>query len=420
MKPLKSICLLLALLMVAPVMEADAQLGKRLKKRAKDRAKERIERKAERQVDKSVDKTIDTAEQKGRDAVEGMFKGGDDQFATELNLGAIASSPADADNLTYQETTQLWFPGMKFLARFSKDLKEPSVKTYYYTKTHSRTDEGDNSTILDANDLRFTVADHKEKTFFSYTLDEMASASSAIAAQATADLSSVDEDEGEEDEDREEAMDKINATYDFSVDIRETGVVENILTTDASQVLVIIRTDVQATDEETREKVGGQFYTILDTWKALNVAGRKTIESLHKNMAEGFSSTAMFQDSQDKLATMPLDPRVMSSMEKASEELAKIEGFAVRTGTYFVIVPDGQELDINKAMETSGGSLAGLAPQDGESSEQVTVLKSITHVHDLHTNPHPSGLFAIDTSTYEQINPLAMFADDESESDSDE
>ena len=175
MKPLKYICTLLIVLLMAPVLDADAQLG-RLKDRAKKRAQDKIERKADRQVDKAVDESMEKVEQTGKDAVSGMFKGGDDQFAAELNLGPIATSPADAKYLTYSETTQFWMPGMKFLSRFNKDLKEPTVTTKYYTSSHSRSDDGKTSSIIDASDLRFTFMDHEDKTFFSYTADEMMAA----------------------------------------------------------------------------------------------------------------------------------------------------------------------------------------------------------------------------------------------------
>ncbi len=398
----KYLSTLLVLLLACPVLDADAQF-KRLRDRAKKRAKEKIERRADREVDKAVDKSMDEAERRGRDAIEGLFDGDDSEFAAELDLGPIESGSANADYLTYSETSQIWFPGMKFLSRFSKDVGKPSVTKRYYTKTRSRSDDGDaSSSIMDASNMSMTHIDHEEKKFFTYNFDEMMDAATSATQQAQEEMD-VDTEE------MEQSIEEADVKFDFNVEVRNTGTPENILGVNAKQVIVIIETKASAQNPETMERHRGRFFTILDTWKSEEVAGQNVVADFGRTMMNGMRGPDMFQNDQQPFAGLPIDGRITDSFQKAAEELEKIPGFDVRTGTYFVLVPEGQELDVELAMESTGASLADLGQTEGEPAKQSTVMRSITHIHDLHTQPHPSGLFSPDTSTYTEIDPLAMF-----------
>ena len=390
-------CLLIAALLLAgSVQDAEAQIWKRAKERAKKRLNERVEQKTDEAVDKTVDKAVDKGEEGIESAIEGAFarmgeKAAEEQMV-EFDLGPNATGPAGAAQVQYRSATSINYGGK--LGALTATLMGGqgfgnALETVTLSATHQRTDDGESSTIVDLENERFIMLYHAGKTYVEKTFDEMAEEAAAQLDAAKKGVSSQQPDDEDVDLDAQ-----------YSVTTNRTGQRESINGSVAEQILLQVQLDVSGTDKETGETGEAGIHVISDLWMTDELAGYETMQQFNQRMGEQFGESIRGVSSSDfitMMAQMGQDPRLGESVQKASDEVAKVPGMPVRSTIYLVLAPTGAEIDVEKAMqpaEEGEGGLEGLMKLaesmdesgSGEVQEQVTLLSITTQVADLQPN----------------------------------
>jgi hypothetical protein len=111
----------------------------------------------------------------------------------------------------------------------------------------------------------------------------------------------------------------------------------------------------------------------------------------------------------DALGAISQDPRLGASMEKAAEEMQKLEGMTVRSTMHLILAPEGQALDVEAALRPPTGddpdraaAMAQMAENmeaggsdAGAVTQQMTLLRVTTQVSDLQIDPIPAEFFDI-------------------------
>lgn len=309
-----------------------------------------------------------------------------------LSLAALAPA-LRAQDVQFVTTTQLDLEGLGVLGR----LVDKAIETTTYQQGDVRRQDVDrSSTLIDLPGRRFVTLDHKRKRYSVLTFDEMAArlAEATGQASAKADASS-------------------DADFSFDVSYRLTGEQEAVGGFPARQGVLTIRTDYAVTGEDDAGKQAtarGSFYTVADVWTSDRVAGMEAVEAFDRKLAEAMAGVveAGAPNMMAALgAALQQDARLGAAMRRAAEEMAKVEGYPVRTTTYFVTVPEGQKLDVDallapKPAEKKRGGLGGLVrmaknaagAQDGEATQQVLV-KTTTELTGVQQTPLEAALFRI-------------------------
>lgn len=379
------VCLsIVAVLLAGAVQDADAQIWKRAKERAKEKINERVERRTDEAVDEAVDKGEEGVESAVKGAVARMGEEKAAEQVEQYNLGANATGPVDAPQVQYRSATSFDLGGwLGAMARVARQDLSGDVETVTTSATHQRTDGNGVSTIIDTENKRFITLNHERKTYTEKSFEEM-------AAEVEAQMEQLKESAEEEQEGS-----NTDVELAFDVTTNRTGRTETVNGSSAEQALLLIRTDVTATDAETAEMAEGAFHTIVDLWMTEDLAGYETMQAFQKRMAASLGEQlAGNGDLSSMLTMMSRDPRLGSSMKKAVEEMQKMQGVPVRSTIYLVAAPKGAELDLELAMrpvpEAKGLSgLMKMAEEMSESqevAEQVTLLSLTTQIADLQPN----------------------------------
>lgn len=389
--------LLILLVLAALVLPdtADAQLLKRLKDRAKERVEKRVEDKADEAVDKAVDKAADNVEDAAMSAFERRTT------PEALNLGENADGPADAPYVRYRSTTSMDLGAMGKMARlFGKEL-EHQTETVSFSGQRQRTDDENQSTIIDLESNSMIMLDHKNRQYSMWTFSDMAERLDEAMTQMQGQAGQEQPAPNREDLETE-------ISFDMSVD--RTGRKESINGSPSEQLLLKLRADfdIQAKDESGEEAhVRGTTYALIDTWTSREIAGFETIQGFQRSMGEKMGASFAEGDVGSSLEAMGMGPQLGMLMQEASKELQELDGFVVRSTTHLVLVPEGEELDVEAALRPSSGDAAGSANalaamaagmEDGENAapaQQVTLMRITTQVSDLQVDALPDDHFAI-------------------------
>lgn len=409
-----SILLLLAAVLLPDT--ADAQLLKRLKDRAKERIEKNVEDKANDAVDKTVDKAVDKAADGVEDAAMSAFERRTQP--KELNLGENARGPADAPHVRYRSVTSMDLGALGRMARFLGKELEHQTETVSISGLRQRSDSENQSTIIDLESERMIMLDHEKRQYSVFSFTEMAERMD----EALAEMKAETERQDAPDADQGDAADQPDVETDVSLDmsVDRTGRTETINGSPSEQLLIKMRADfdVKGTDESGEEaSFRGTTYALVDTWMAKDIAGLKTIQNFQREMGERMGATMAETDAGESLAAMGVSPQIGTLMEEAGKEMQALDGFVVRSTMHLILVPEGEELDVEKALSPSSGDQAGgaaaLAQMGADSendaeppAEQVTLLRTVTQIGDLEVTPLPDGHFDI-PSDYEEVDLFA-------------
>ena len=410
--------LLILLLLAAVVLPdtADAQLLKRLKDRAKERIEKNVENKANDAVDKAVDDAVDKAADGVEDAAMSAFER--KTQPKELNLGENASGPADAPHVQYRSVTSMDLGALGRMARlFGKEL-EHQTETVSISGLRQRTDSENQSTIIDLEEGRMIMLDHEKRQYSVFSFSEMAERMDEALAEMKAEAERQDASAADQGDADDQPDVETDVKLDMSVD--RTGRTETINGSPSEQLLVKMRADfdVKGTDESGEEaSFRGTTYALVDTWMAKDIAGLQTIQNFQREMGERMGETLAESDAGESLAAMGVSSQIGTVMEEAGKEMQALDGFVVRSTMHLILVPEGQELDVEKALSPSNGdqadSAAALAQMNASSdtdaeppAEQVTLLRTVTQVGDLAVTPLPDDHFDV-PSDYTEVDPFA-------------
>lgn len=399
---MKRITNLLILLLLAAVVfpgTADAQLLKRIK----ERAKERVERKVEDKADQAVDSAVDEAAEGVEDAAASAFER--KTRAEDLNLGPNATGPANAPQVRYRSTTSMNLGALGRMARlFGKEIENQS-ETIAISGERQRTDADNQSTIIDLDTGNFVTLDHERRQYSVWSFDEMMQrmdeAVAEMEKQAEAPAAQPQTEQRSDEQD-------VEADVEFDMSVDRTGRKETINGAPSEQVLLTIRADfdVRSTDESGQEEsVQGTTYALVDSWTSSELAGIETINDFQRRMAGQMAADLQASETGASISAMGLDPRMGELMKEAGEELEALDGMVVRSTMHLVLVPEGQELDVEAVLNpTDAGGDAGALEQmaanaeaegDASPTQQFTLLRVTTQVSDLQIEPLPDDYFEV-------------------------
>lgn len=421
MRALRPTLLLVALVFAASALApppAQAQLWKRAKERAKERLQQRAEDRVDQAVDDAVDSAVDRAWDGAADRVAGMVgaaAGGAAARATtaqppeELALGSIATAPADAPAFSYRETTVVEMPALGAFARLGGQ-EPPSVTTVTMSATHARHDDGESATIMDAETGTITLLDHAARTATRTSAEAMMARVRGAQQDAERQMEQAQREAGESSGTTPEGV-----RYDVAVSAEATGRSESVLGAQARQTLVVIETQVDASEmaraeghsEADAAQARGRFVTLIETWTASDVAGSATHRAFAERMGHAFGAAAQSSFGGDAgtgdfaaLAAFGMSPAdAHAAFAAASRALADIDGLPVRTVTHMVLVPDGQAFDADAVLAGEPGGASGLAAlaggQRGASAGQVVLFRTTTYLSDLAPTDADASVFAV-------------------------
>jgi len=252
--------------------------------------------------------------------------------------GALGESEAAGQDLTYTSVTRGEFGGgLGTLMRLVPDAQEPTRETVYLKGSLMRTDEGSTSTILDLGEGRFTHLDHEARTFYSFTMAEMQERMAAAVEEARGA-------EAAESPERQGAQEP-EVTYDVRFSIDRTGQRMSFEGYSAEQVLMVVEVIPRSTDPDAAQEEPGSMVLLSDLWMSTDFPGLAAIREAQAKAAaesmgtgEGGFAAAMQQ-------AFASDPRMQEAFERNAEELQGLDGLAVKTVSYFLLLAPGAELD---------------------------------------------------------------------------
>ncbi|HEX7071962.1 MAG TPA: hypothetical protein VF190_14200, partial [Rhodothermales bacterium] len=353
------IVLLIAAAFVLP-QSADAQLLKRLKERAQERIQKNVEEEAADAATGAIERKMSESE--------------------ELNLGPNASGPANAPYLRYTNTTSVDLGALGKVASLFGQKLNKIQETVALSGDYQRSDTETNSTIIDLENDRFITLDHERKTYTIMTFEQMVEHMEQAMAQAQEGMAEAQAEEAATADD-----DDVEGDVQFDVKVEKTGKRESVNGTPAEQVLLTIRADfeVKGTDDEgNTEEAKGTAYALVDSWTTKALAGSATLEAFQRRMGEKMGAEMRDSNLGTSLSAMGLDPRMSGLMTEAGRELEKLEGAVVRSTMHLILVPEGQELDVQAALDGT----------TDENAQQATLAKITTQISDLKLEPIPASL----------------------------
>lgn len=217
---------------------------------------------------------------------------------------------------------------------------KPSEAEQYITSQYMRSDESKRaSTLMQIPEGKFVSMDHKKKQYFEMSFEDMTSMAESMTAN-------MQESWQESKEEMEEEGANVDVKFDVSV--TDLGESQKIAGYKANRKLLQVEVQYTAEDQQTGEQGSGNFYSLTEMWVSNEAPGQDIIkafgENYAKKMGEAFGGS---QSGFANMASMMGDERMGAAMGKVAEEMTKLEGVALKTISYFVLVPDGKELDVD-------------------------------------------------------------------------
>ncbi len=250
------------------------------------------------------------------------------------------SGIANAQTVHYKTETRV---KMHMLGAMSNMIgNKPQVSEVYVSDQHMLTvDSKRSSTLLDASTGTFATMDHKKKTYFEMSFDDVASMFDTASQDAQQQMGDAGYDP---------------ADMQFSVKVEDMGNGGEVAghRTEKKLMLMELTYTAETTDDAgNAQEASGKFYTITEMWISKDVPGYEIVEAFGKNYAETVGS-AFNSNAGNRMAGMQqmfmADGRMGPAMEQLAEEMEKLEGAPLKTVMYVVLGPEGQELDIDAVL----------------------------------------------------------------------
>ena len=380
----------LAALLVLP-LTADAQILNRLKRelnKNKQDAQEAAQDEAARGVLSEVDRDLQRRQER-------------------LGLKDNAQAPLDASHVRYRLTTTFDMGAAGAVTQLMGLDADPTWVSM--SGLQKREDVGRTSTITDAEALTITEIDHETKT---YRVISIAEAAEQARAQLEAAQAQMDEASAET---QDAASD-----YSFTVRVEHPDRTATINGVPATQHLIIIETKYEGEQAEEAEEdpYGGRSFTVTELWLTDQIAGVETMQAFEARVGAEMAAAM----GPDPLAFAPMmagqDPRAAAAFARMADEMQAMDGgLAVRTTMHNVVVPEGEELNLEAVFQEAQTArerpkgLAGLmqmaedaeAQSDDGAVRQQTVFRVGFDLSDLVTDPIDASYYTV-PAAYTQVN----------------
>lgn len=255
-------------------------------------------------------------------------------------VGAITFAEATAQTLHYKTESRVKLHGMGALGNMIGN--KPTTSDNYVDEMNMLSnDDGRNASIFSVADEKIISMDRKKKTYFEMGFDEFASMFEAMGSNMQANM----EDSGVESTDLQ-----------FDIRVEETGESAMVAGYNADKKILIMKVEYAAQaagDDGAMQEASGNMYAVSEIWVSKDVPGYEILESFGKNYAE--KAGEIFTGAGGGFAGMQqafmADGRLSAAMEKLAEESKKLEGMQLKTISYVVLTPEGEELDLQAVLD---------------------------------------------------------------------
>lgn len=330
--------------------------------------------------------------------------------ALVATLGLSATAAA-AQDVTYRYRSDFKTGGaMDKIMAFAGKMggEDANARTQFVKGLRMRTDEGPgSSTIVDLEAKRMYLLQHDDKTYLSIPLDSLAAGMQAMAEAMQG---------AEPETDGQTAAEE--PTLEFNVSLDRTGERETIAGYPAEQVFLTLEAEPTeaALAEMEEDDSPTRLVLLMETWQSTDVPGYETLQRFQEEMGsqmlggggEGLGGAVM--------GLFTGTPGTKQALERAGEEMKKLEGMPLRSATYVITVPLEREfersvvldppeekggVDVKKAASSMLGGLFGKKQQEEEEPEedpapvQKTVLTMTDTLTEVDTSSLPADLFQV-------------------------
>jgi len=278
---------------------------------------------------------------------------------TALAFLAFLPHSVTAQSLSYTTVTRGEFGGsMGQMMQMVPGAQDPSRETTFIKGTLMRSDGDETSTITDLAEGRLTYLQHDERTWYSFSMEEMAE--QMEGAGAGAGMNPYQQPEAP-------AGQGAEPRFEMKFSTERTGRTETFDGYSADEVFMLIE---MVPREEAMEE-GEEFGTTViftQLWMSTDFPEYAALEAARDQMAQKFMAGRGGDISASFQAAFAQDPKMQEAFEQSSKEMEAMDGIAVRTVTSFVMVPQGMEFDreaviagLDQPLSAGGGNLAAQA-----------------------------------------------------------
>ena len=263
-----------------------------------------------------------------------------------LLLAALAAPPASAQDVTYKTRSSISMGGamdalMGMAARMGGGSTE-TVETQYIKPGKMRTDVMESSSIVDLEGRRYISVDHNNRTYTVVSFDSVTAMAQSMsqqmnqAGQAPRQPTSPPTDQPQ-------------MEYSFDVSVDRAGERQSIAGYQAERVFVTVEMEGREAGTQDQDGQGGRIVMLTDMWVSPDAPGYEAFASNQSDQAQAMAGAT--RDMSSAMGAMfAQNPNQRAAMERAAEEMKKVEGMPLKTTTHMVMVPLDQEFDRDAAL----------------------------------------------------------------------
>jgi len=325
---------------------------------------------------------------------------------------AFLAVSASAQEVAYTTVTRSEFGGaMGQMMKMVPGGDEPTRETTFVKGSLMRTDSDESSTIMNPIDGILSVLQHDERTYYSFSMDEMGE----MAAGMAGGMMAPEGGQGWEGQPQ----------FETRISTDRTGRTQEIGGFEAQEVLMTVEMVTQGGGEEE----GSTMVLFTQLWLSSDVPGYDAYQAAQAQMAEGFMNSG---GGGGLAAAFAQDPGMQDAFKENMKVLKDIEGMPVKTVSAFVTVPNGMEFDVDAALASmdeplssgEGGmdmaaaaqdamrNLGGMFGRRGQKEEeeesgpevQTVTMRVTSTIEDIRTSGIGDELFQIPEG-YRKVDP---------------
>lgn len=253
-------------------------------------------------------------------------------LALAVTVGA--TRPLAGQGVTYVTLSKPEMAGaMGMMARMAPGAMAETRMTTSMQGTFIRTDQGDEtSTIMDMAAGRYTFLNHRDRTWYSLTLDEMMARANMGASAMSGGAGSMPD-----------------------IQVERTGRTRDFDRYTAEQVLMFV-VPPPATEEQAAD-AAPPMVVLSEMWISKDFPGHEAFTKVQESMA-GKAGTEM-------AGAFAIDPAMAEAGKHIAEQMKGLGGVPVRTVTSIVMVPAGAALDREAILAEADKPLGSAGPAGG-------------------------------------------------------
>lgn len=282
---------------------------------------------------------------------------------------AVFAGSASAQDVTYTTVTETEFGGaLGTLMNFVPGGDNTVEETIFIKDSWVRTDGDESSIVMDYATGTMLFEDHKNKTYYTLTLDQMLGMVDSMTARAAEDRQDMTNSSAEPDGSEAEIQ------FDFDMSTDGSGKRAEILGYDARQTILTLQVEAEGETEDGETILLGDMVMVTDQWTSKDFPAYAAMKRMREDYSGEMSAVAdRFLEAETGIAAaFAHDSRFQAAVERNREELEELDGMPVKSTSYFVLVPAGAELDKDAVLAMEGTPISeGLGSVMGQAAAKA-------------------------------------------------